>query len=139
MIPKARMKTLKMTIIIVMSFVVCWTPYYLLGLWYWFSPEGLKEAVSDSFTHLLFLFGLFNACLDPLIYGLFSLPLRRRRPAVTIEMESNTHITTLSCRRLPGTGAFEGQTERAENQTQAQREDGESVDQRLLYNSDEML
>ncbi|XP_076864943.1 gonadotropin releasing hormone receptor 1 isoform X2 [Brachyhypopomus gauderio] len=42
MIPKARMKTLKMTIIIVASFVICWTPYYLLGIWYWFQPKMLQ-------------------------------------------------------------------------------------------------
>ena len=84
-IPKARMRTLKMSIVIVSSFIVCWTPYYLLGLWYWFSPEGLKEAVSDSFTHLLFLFGLFNACLDPLIYGQgICTEVVHRRSALTI-------------------------------------------------------
>uniref|UniRef100_A0A8D3EC58 Type II GnRH receptor n=1 Tax=Scophthalmus maximus TaxID=52904 RepID=A0A8D3EC58_SCOMX len=41
-IPKARMKTLKMTVVIVLSFVVCWTPYYLLGIWYWFQPDMLR-------------------------------------------------------------------------------------------------
>ncbi|XP_041918393.1 putative gonadotropin-releasing hormone II receptor isoform X1 [Alosa sapidissima] len=129
-IPKARMRTLKMSIVIVSSFIVCWTPYYLLGLWYWFSPEGLVEAVSDSLTHLLFLFGLLNACLDPLIYGLFSLPLRRSRPAVTVEMESTTHVTTLSCRQL---------TDRDASRTQEQRKEGERGEQSLLCNSDELL
>ncbi|XP_062404737.1 putative gonadotropin-releasing hormone II receptor [Sardina pilchardus] len=138
-IPKARMRTLKMSIVIVGSFIVCWTPYYLLGLWYWFSPEGLVKTMPDSLTHLLFLFGLLNACLDPLTYGLFSLPLRRRRPAVTVEMESTTHVTTLSCRRLPGTGGGEGQTERDASPTQGQREEGERGEQRLLTNSDELL
>ncbi|KAL2088567.1 hypothetical protein ACEWY4_015466 [Coilia grayii] len=138
-IPKARMRTLKMSVVIVSAFIICWTPYYLLGLWYWFSPEGLEEAVSDSLTHLLFLFGLFNACLDPLIYGLFSLPLRRRRPAVTMEMESTTHFITLSSRRLPGTEACEGHIERGEIQMQEQRQDGEKGDERLLLTSDEAL
>ncbi|KAF7666509.1 hypothetical protein LDENG_00104460 [Lucifuga dentata] len=31
-IPKARMRTLKMSIVLVTSFIICWTPYYLLGL-----------------------------------------------------------------------------------------------------------
>lgn len=134
------MRTLKMSIVIVGSFIVCWTPYYLLGLWYWFSPEGLEEAVSDSLTHLLFLFGLLNACLDPLIYGLFSLPLRRRRPAtVAMEMESATHVTTLSCRRMTGTGAGWGHTERGESQALEQKEEGKRGNHRLLSDSEELL
>ncbi|XP_029436442.1 gonadotropin-releasing hormone II receptor-like [Rhinatrema bivittatum] len=77
-IPKARMRTLKMSIVIVLTFIVCWTPYYLLGIWYWFSPEMLtRERVSPSLSHILFLCGLFNACLDPIIYGLFTIHFRR--------------------------------------------------------------
>ncbi|NXJ71858.1 GNRR2 protein, partial [Rostratula benghalensis] len=77
-IPRARMRTLRMSIVIVLTFIVCWTPYYLLGLWYWFSPEMLtKEKVPPSLSHILFLFGLFNTCLDPLVYGLFTVRFRR--------------------------------------------------------------
>ncbi|XP_074020665.1 gonadotropin-releasing hormone II receptor-like [Numenius arquata] len=77
-IPRARMRTLKMSIVIVLTFIVCWTPYYLLGLWYWFSPEMLtREKVPPSLSHILFLFGLFNTCLDPLVYGLFTVRFRR--------------------------------------------------------------
>ncbi|XP_020790329.1 gonadotropin releasing hormone receptor 4 [Boleophthalmus pectinirostris] len=75
-IPRARMRTLKMSIVIVSSFIVCWTPYYLLGLWYWLYPEDMEETVSHSLTHMLFIFGLFNACLDPITYGLFTMRLR---------------------------------------------------------------
>ncbi|XP_077052794.1 gonadotropin releasing hormone receptor 1 isoform X2 [Siphateles boraxobius] len=70
-IPKARMKTLKMTIIIVASFVVCWTPYYLLGIWYWFQPRMLK-LMPEYVHHALFVFGNLNTCCDPVIYGFFT-------------------------------------------------------------------
>ncbi|XP_053321422.1 putative gonadotropin-releasing hormone II receptor [Spea bombifrons] len=76
-IPKARMRTLKMSIVIVSSFIICWTPYYLLGLWYWFYPEAMEEKVSQSLTHILFIFGLLNACLDPITYGLFTIHFRK--------------------------------------------------------------
>lgn len=76
-IPRARMRTLKMSIVIVSSFIICWTPYYLLGLWYWFFPEDLEGKVSHSLTHILFIFGLVNACLDPVIYGLFTIHFRK--------------------------------------------------------------
>ncbi|NP_001296939.1 gonadotropin-releasing hormone receptor-like [Fundulus heteroclitus] len=98
-IPKARMRTLKMSVVIVSSFIICWTPYYLLGLWYWFFPDDLEGKVSHSLTHILFIFGLVNACLDPVIYGLFTIHFRKglRRyygnAASTAEVESTTVIT----------------------------------------------
>ncbi|MEE6491621.1 hypothetical protein FKM82_016301 [Ascaphus truei] len=77
-IPRTRMRTLKMSLVIVLTFIVCWTPYYLLGIWYWFSPEMLtREKVPPSLSHMLFLFGLFNTCLDPVIYGLFTIHFRQ--------------------------------------------------------------
>lgn len=98
-IPRARIRTLKMSIVIVLSFIVCWTPYYLLGLWYWFFPDDLKGKVSHSLTHILFIFGLINACLDPLIYGLFTIHFRKgiRRhycnATTASDLDNNTVIT----------------------------------------------
>ncbi|XP_072532235.1 gonadotropin releasing hormone receptor 1 [Salminus brasiliensis] len=71
LIPKARMKTLKMTIIIVASFVICWTPYYLLGIWYWFQPQML-QVIPEYVHHIFFVFGNLNTCCDPVIYGFFT-------------------------------------------------------------------
>ncbi|CAL8262090.1 unnamed protein product [Merluccius merluccius] len=114
-IPKARMRTLKMSIVIVTSFIVCWTPYYLLGLWYWLFPEEMEETVSHSLTHMLFIFGLFNACLDPITYGLFTIHfhhgLRRfylNAAARTTSSDNNRFVSkttvcsaALHMRRLP--------------------------------------
>lgn len=71
-IPRARLRTLKMTVAFATSFIVCWTPYYVLGIWYWFDPEMLNR-VSDPVNHFFFLFAFLNPCFDPLIYGYFSL------------------------------------------------------------------
>lgn len=106
-IPRARMRTLKMSIVIVSSFIICWTPYYLLGLWYWFFPDDLEGKVSHSLTHILFLFGLLNACLDPIIYGLFTIHFRKglRRyfcsGAKASVLDDNTVITgSFTCASL---------------------------------------
>ncbi|XP_060896319.1 putative gonadotropin-releasing hormone II receptor [Labrus mixtus] len=103
-IPRARMRTLKMSIVIVSSFIICWTPYYLLGLWYWFFPDDLEGKVSHSLTHILFIFGLVNACLDPIIYGLFTIHFRKgfRRyfcnATTATELDNNTVVTeSFSC------------------------------------------
>ncbi|XP_029441122.1 gonadotropin-releasing hormone receptor [Rhinatrema bivittatum] len=71
-IPQARLKTLKMTVAFATLFMVCWAPYYVLGIWYWFDPE-LVDRVSEPANHFFFLFGLLNPCIDPLIYGYFSM------------------------------------------------------------------
>lgn len=102
-IPRARMRTLKMTVVIVLSFMVCWTPYYMLGLWYWFCPAGLEETVSQSLSHILFIFGLLNACLDPIIYGLFTIPLCMRHRQcehniVAFELENTNNSLMTSIR-----------------------------------------
>ncbi|NXP83292.1 GNRR2 protein, partial [Ramphastos sulfuratus] len=70
-ISKARMKTLKMTIVIVATFIICWTPYYLLGLWYWFHPAMIQK-MPEYINHSFFLFGLLHTCTDPIIYGLYT-------------------------------------------------------------------
>uniref|UniRef100_A0A3B5BGX7 Type II GnRH receptor n=1 Tax=Stegastes partitus TaxID=144197 RepID=A0A3B5BGX7_9TELE len=98
-IPRARMRTLKMSIVIVLSFIICWTPYYLLGLWYWFFPDDLEGKVSHSLTHILFIFGLINACLDPVIYGLFTIHFRKGlrryycKAATATDLDNDTVIT----------------------------------------------
>ncbi|XP_040268360.1 gonadotropin-releasing hormone II receptor-like [Bufo bufo] len=102
-IPRARMRTFKMSLVIVLTFIVCWTPYYLLGIWYWFSPEMLtRRRVPPSLSHILFLFGLFNACLDPIIYGLFTIHFRQEISRVCRCSTQGTDNDTLSL----GTGSF---------------------------------
>ncbi|MEQ2167819.1 hypothetical protein GOODEAATRI_007910 [Goodea atripinnis] len=118
-IPKARMRTLKMSIVIVTSFIICWTPYYLLGLWYWLFPEEMEETVSHSLTHMLFIFGLFNACLDPITYGLFTIHFRqglrrhRQNSNTRTELGNNTclvRVSFLSSRRRITSGSPGKQT-----------------------------
>ncbi|XP_021239466.1 gonadotropin-releasing hormone II receptor-like, partial [Numida meleagris] len=105
-IPRARMRTLKMSVVVVLTFVCCWTPYYLLGLWYWFSPEMLTRGrVPPALSHILFLFGLFNTCLDPLVYGLFTVHFcgcgrRRRRQDAASAL--NGSVRASAARRAPG-------------------------------------
>ncbi|XP_061855694.1 LOW QUALITY PROTEIN: gonadotropin-releasing hormone II receptor-like [Colius striatus] len=70
-ISKAHMKTLKMTTVIVATFIICWTPNYLLGLWYWFQPAMIQK-MPEYVNHSFFLFGLLHTCTGPVIYGLYT-------------------------------------------------------------------
>ncbi|XP_037532420.1 gonadotropin-releasing hormone II receptor-like [Nematolebias whitei] len=96
-IPKARMKTLKMTVVIVMSFVVCWTPYYLLGIWYWFNPNMLSMT-PEYVHHALFVFGNLNTCCDPVIYGFYTPSFRADLAACY--RQSRRHTSPQSLNRL---------------------------------------
>ncbi|OWK04722.1 hypothetical protein Celaphus_00002085 [Cervus elaphus hippelaphus] len=73
---RARHWALRLALLVLLTFIFCWPPYYLLGLWYWFSPTMLTE-VPPSLSHILFLFGLLNAPLDPFLYGAFTFSCRR--------------------------------------------------------------
>lgn len=91
-IHQIRVRTLKMSAITILTFVACWTPYYLLGLWYWFSPEMLtREQVPPSLSHVFFLFGLLSTCLDPLVYCFCS---SRHRTDKKLAKASSVHMTS---------------------------------------------
>lgn len=80
-----RLRALRLALLVLLTFVLCWAPYYLLGLWYWFSPAMLTQ-VPPSLSHILFLFGLLNAPLDPLLYGAFTLGCRRGTQELSLEI-----------------------------------------------------
>lgn len=103
------MKTLKMTIIIVASFVVCWTPYYLLGIWYWFQPRML-QVMPEYIHHALFIFGNLNTCCDPVIYGFFTPSFRADIASCFSRRNQNSSpksLDRLSARRGGASGEAE--------------------------------
>ncbi|XP_063241801.1 adipokinetic hormone/corazonin-related peptide receptor variant I-like [Bacillus rossius redtenbacheri] len=69
---RAKARTLKMTIIIVLVFIVCWTPYYVMSVWYWLDNDS-AEKVNPVIQKVLFLFASTNTCMNPIVYGLFTL------------------------------------------------------------------
>ncbi|XP_058057773.1 adipokinetic hormone/corazonin-related peptide receptor variant I [Anopheles bellator] len=74
---RAKRKTLRMTITIVIVFVVCWTPYYVMSLWYWLDKESAKN-VDQRIQKGLFLFASTNSCMNPVVYGIYN--VRKERP-----------------------------------------------------------
>ncbi|KAF5270240.1 hypothetical protein FQA39_LY08454 [Lamprigera yunnana] len=79
---KAKIRTLKMTIIIVVVFFICWTPYYVMSIWYWCDRETASE-VDPRIQKGLFLFACTNSCMNPIVYGMFNIrPHRDREQSV---------------------------------------------------------
>lgn len=84
---RAKIRTLKMTIIIVLVFFVCWTPYYVMSVWYW-CDRDTALLVDQRIQKGLFLFACTNSCMNPIVYGLFN--IRTRRGGEQVRQRVNT-------------------------------------------------
>ncbi|XP_075216246.1 adipokinetic hormone/corazonin-related peptide receptor variant I-like isoform X2 [Lycorma delicatula] len=73
---RAKGRTLKMTVIIVFVFFVCWTPYYVMCLWHFIFHEE-ASTVDQKIQKGLYLFACTNSCMNPLVYGAFNIRTRR--------------------------------------------------------------
>ncbi|MEE6480876.1 hypothetical protein FKM82_012690 [Ascaphus truei] len=67
-ISKAMIKTVKMTVVTVVAYVLCWTPFFIVQLWAVWSPSGVTEGA--VFT-IIMLLGNLNSCANPWIYMYF--------------------------------------------------------------------
>jgi len=73
---KAKLTSLRMTALIVIAFIVCWTPYQVLFIVYTF----LDSAQIDSrYGIWIFFFGMANSMINPLIYGAFQVVNRKSK------------------------------------------------------------
>ncbi|XP_062979143.1 vasopressin V2 receptor [Elgaria multicarinata webbii] len=62
-------KTLKMTLVIVLTYVFCWAPFFLVQLWAVWDPQAPRDG--PAFT-LLMLVASLNSCTNPWVYATFS-------------------------------------------------------------------
>lgn len=69
---RAKRRTLKMTITIVIVFIVCWTPFYVMSIWYWLDHETALK-VDQRIQKGLFLFACTNSCMNPIVYGAYNI------------------------------------------------------------------
>ncbi|XP_037024498.1 gonadotropin-releasing hormone receptor isoform X2 [Bradysia coprophila] len=72
---RAKKKTLWMTITIVLCFVICWTPFYFMSVWYWLDKH-VAQTVQQPIQKGLFIFAYTNSTINPIVYGLFNIPRR---------------------------------------------------------------
>ncbi|XP_006877286.1 PREDICTED: vasopressin V2 receptor [Chrysochloris asiatica] len=65
----AMAKTVRMTLVIVIMYVLCWAPFFLVQLWAVWDPEAPLEG--PPFV-LLMLLASLNSCTNPWVYAFFS-------------------------------------------------------------------
>ena len=75
-IERARSRTLKLTVLIVSVFIVCFTPYAVLVFWYQVDKESALQ-LDQTIQESLFLFAVSNSILNPYLYGIYSKNLRK--------------------------------------------------------------
>ncbi|KAK6643574.1 hypothetical protein RUM43_005084 [Polyplax serrata] len=94
---RAKIRTLKMTVTIVFVFIICWTPYYVMCLWYWYDKESAKQ-VDQRIQKGLFLFASTNSCMNPIVYGIFNIRTKGGKdlPPPPIACDGSTKLISLS-------------------------------------------
>ncbi|XP_055880540.1 adipokinetic hormone/corazonin-related peptide receptor variant I-like isoform X2 [Biomphalaria glabrata] len=75
-IERAKTRTLKMTLVIVGAYVMCWTPYFVMSAWYYFDRNSAIK-IDPKVQRGLFIFAVSNSCINPIVYGMFTAAFRR--------------------------------------------------------------
>ncbi|CAG4943978.1 unnamed protein product [Parnassius apollo] len=77
LIDRAKMKSLRMSIVIVAAFVIWWTPYYIMMIMFTFmNPD---KNLGEDLLSGIFFFGMSNSLVNPIIYGAFHLWPKKKR------------------------------------------------------------
>ncbi|KAG7471851.1 hypothetical protein MATL_G00102300 [Megalops atlanticus] len=78
-VSRAMSKTVRMTLVIVLVYTVCWSPFFIVQLWAAWDPNPPDQGV--AFTILMLLASL-NSCTNPWIYTAFSNSVSRELQAL---------------------------------------------------------
>ncbi|GAU93835.1 hypothetical protein RvY_05709 [Ramazzottius varieornatus] len=69
---KAKMKALFISILVIVTFIVCWAPYYVCMIYYVIvSKDRSGDPSAQYMFQVIFFFGMSNSVLNPLLYGAF--------------------------------------------------------------------
>ncbi|XP_025995188.1 gonadotropin-releasing hormone receptor [Solenopsis invicta] len=74
---RAKTKSLRISVVIVAAFLICWTPYYTMMIIFLFmNPD---DHLSEELQKGIFFFGMSNSLINPVIYGAFHLWPQKQR------------------------------------------------------------
>ncbi|XP_075893174.1 oxytocin receptor b [Nelusetta ayraudi] len=69
LISKAKIRTVKMTFVVVVAYIVCWTPFFFVQMWSAWDPAAPREDMAFIIAMLL---ASLNSCCNPWIYMFFA-------------------------------------------------------------------
>ncbi|KAL1116576.1 hypothetical protein AAG570_005048, partial [Ranatra chinensis] len=105
LIPRAKVKTIKMTFVIVFVFIICWSPYIVFDLLqvYGYVPRTQTNLAVATFIQSL---APLNSAANPVIYCLFSTricrTLRKMPPFTWLCRPSGSASSSSHCLRYNG-------------------------------------
>ncbi|XP_067854383.1 vasopressin V2 receptor-like [Heptranchias perlo] len=74
-VSKARIKTVRMTVVIVLAYIICWSPFFTVQLWSVWDPDPPKE---NAVFAIFMLLASLNSCVNPFIYLFFGGKMPKR-------------------------------------------------------------
>ncbi|CAL8405271.1 unnamed protein product [Arctogadus glacialis] len=119
-ISRAKLRTVKMTFVIVVAYVVCWAPFFIVQMWSVWDETFSYADSENTAVALSALLASLNSCCNPWIYMLFSghllgeaarclprrppvppAPRRRRRRATGLGQQRPPHHAAVLAARAP--------------------------------------
>ena len=74
---KTKRRVLKMLIVVVLEFFICWTPLYVVNTMSFFAPRALYEGLGYTGISLMQLLAQASCCCNPITYCFMSSSFRR--------------------------------------------------------------
>nr|AGZ94837.1 vasotocin receptor V1a1 [Heteropneustes fossilis] len=71
-ISRAKLRTVKMTFVIVLAYIVCWAPFFIVQMWSVWDKDFPWHESENAAVTLSALLASLNSCCNPWIYMLFS-------------------------------------------------------------------
>ncbi|KAM8975202.1 vasopressin V1b receptor [Pelodytes ibericus] len=78
-ISRAKIRTVKMTFVIVLSYIICWTPFFTVQMWSVWDENSPDEDSTDFAFTISMLLSCLSSCSNPWIYMFYSNPQLCRR------------------------------------------------------------
>lgn len=96
LIQRAKVKSFRISVVIVVTFILWWTPYYSMMIIFMFlNPD---KHLSEELQKAIFFFGMSNSLVNPIIYGAFHLwrPRKKKsgsyRDGSSLQMRSSMNV-----------------------------------------------
>ncbi|VDL73451.1 unnamed protein product [Nippostrongylus brasiliensis] len=91
---RARSRTLRMTFIIVVAFICCWTPYAIMMFLHFLTKT---DWIPKDVRKFIYAFAVFNSAISPYLYGYFSFDVKKELKLLLSCSRSPASDRHLSC------------------------------------------
>ena len=83
MLSQAKMKTIQLTVCILLAHFCCWTPYFSVNLMNVWTDYKMKEEIPRAVGIVAQSAAWLSSCINPLIYGFFHMSVEKLKKACT--------------------------------------------------------